>query len=298
MKKKFFSLAAVGVVMILGGGVIGCGTKTIIVQSNTESESNSTVQETTTTNESNAGSLSKIDSNIPATTPTTTETTTMSATEATTDAASNKEEYFFYDSDTRLLTESDLEGMSVDEMRLARNEIFARRGRKFKEQELQDYYYSKSWYKPTIDSDDFNANVNKYLNETEIKNAEFIKSVEDKIKSGASDDKQKVLDAIAGRWKAYGYAGSREFVIKGDVIEDSNGNFFKKITDVVRAFNCDNSENARPGEEGYMIIIDSEYYDIEYYYFYDNQPDHLELHTEDENGRHMSYGGDSLQRIK
>jgi len=60
----------------------------------------------------------------------------MSATEATTDAASNKEEYFFYDSDMRLLTESDLEGMSVDEMRLARNEIFARRGRKFKEQEL------------------------------------------------------------------------------------------------------------------------------------------------------------------
>ena len=74
-------------------------------------------------------------------------------------------------------------------------------------------------------------------------------------------------------------------------------NFFKKITDVVRAFNCDNSENARPGEEGYMIIIDSEYHDIEYYYFYDNQLDHLELHW-DVNGRHGYRGVDSLQRVK
>ena len=275
----------------------GCGTKTVVVQSapdakvyssaqelatENNTENNTTEQQLTVTGESNSGQLSKKDSEIM-----TTVAIEATTTEAITDAASNKDEYFFYDSDKRLLTESDLEGLSADEMRLARNEIFARRGRKFKEKELSDYYSSKSWYNPTIDSDDFNSNVTKYLNNVEISNAEFIKSVETK----------RVLDSIEGKWETIRLYDDIEYTFNGDMVENNIGGSYI-ITDVVRAYSCANTGEVTPGEEGYMIFVDSDYYEVRYYYYYDNEQDYLELHTEDENGRHMSYGGDSLQRIK
>lgn len=84
-------------------------------------------------------------------------------------------EYVIPDSNTRLLTAADLNGLTKDELRLARNEIFARYGRRFKDQELQAYFDSKSWYRGTIDPDDFNDDT---ISEIEKKNAEFIYSYE------------------------------------------------------------------------------------------------------------------------
>lgn len=53
-------------------------------------------------------------------------------------AVSQNSEYIIPDSSTRLLTAADLNGLSKNELRLARNEIFARYGRRFKDQELQE----------------------------------------------------------------------------------------------------------------------------------------------------------------
>lgn len=55
-------------------------------------------------------------------------------------------EYLIEDSNTRYLTNADLAGMNSEELRYARNEIYARHGRKFKDEELQNYFNSKSWY--------------------------------------------------------------------------------------------------------------------------------------------------------
>lgn len=49
---------------------------------------------------------------------------------------------------TRLLTAQDLAPLSLGELRLARNEIFARNGRSFKSPDLQAYFGSRSWYRP------------------------------------------------------------------------------------------------------------------------------------------------------
>lgn len=43
------------------------------------------------------------------------------------------------------LKKSDLEDLSKSELRLARNEIYARHGRRFQDQELQDYFDSQEW---------------------------------------------------------------------------------------------------------------------------------------------------------
>ena len=55
-------------------------------------------------------------------------------------------EYIFPNSDSEYLKKSDLKGMSKSEINLAKNELYARHGRKFKSKELQEYFNSKSWY--------------------------------------------------------------------------------------------------------------------------------------------------------
>jgi TIR domain/YARHG domain len=52
------------------------------------------------------------------------------------------------DSSERLLGAADLEGLSRDQLRLARNEIFARRGRIFRDPALPDHFERYSWYRP------------------------------------------------------------------------------------------------------------------------------------------------------
>lgn len=77
-------------------------------------------------------------------------------------------------SDTQYLTESDLRGLSEWELKLARNEIYARHGRRFKDPALQEYFDAQSWYKGIYDPDDFDKNHNDELSNLEKKNAEFI----------------------------------------------------------------------------------------------------------------------------
>lgn len=53
--------------------------------------------------------------------------------------------------------------MDVKTLRLARNEFYARHGRKFTDPELQKYFNKQPWYKGTVEPEDFDESVfNKY----------------------------------------------------------------------------------------------------------------------------------------
>lgn len=54
-------------------------------------------------------------------------------------------------SSSRQLTEEDIEGLGPDQLRLARNEIYARNGRTFQDPRLQEHFLRFSWYRPTSD---------------------------------------------------------------------------------------------------------------------------------------------------
>lgn len=66
--------------------------------------------------------------------------------------------------------ESDLYGLSEWQVRIARNEIYARHGRRFKDQELQNYFDSCSWYRGTMSPSEFSAKEKSILNSCEKKN--------------------------------------------------------------------------------------------------------------------------------
>ncbi len=89
------------------------------------------------------------------------------------------DEYLLPDSDTRKLTEEDLDWLSADGLRYARNEIYARHGRRFADKELQAYFDTKSWYYGTIDPSDWSES---YLNSVETYNVDFISKYEKKKK--------------------------------------------------------------------------------------------------------------------
>ncbi len=57
-------------------------------------------------------------------------------------------EFIIPDSDRRVLSIGDLRKLSKDELRIARNEIFARRGRYFDAADLKARFERFSWYRP------------------------------------------------------------------------------------------------------------------------------------------------------
>ena len=87
-------------------------------------------------------------------------------------------EYIVYGSDTGYFEKDYFEGLSNDELRLARNEIFARHGRTFKDEALQSYFNSKSWYVPVYSPEEFDAIMEDILNDWEKANVQAIKEVE------------------------------------------------------------------------------------------------------------------------
>lgn len=95
--------------------------------------------------------------------------------------AKKDSEYIIPDSNSRYLTESDISGLSLQQLNYAKNEIYARRGRKFDSGELQEYFGSKSWYRGTIEPSQF---TNDMLNDYEIKNADLLSAREFAIDSG------------------------------------------------------------------------------------------------------------------
>lgn len=87
-------------------------------------------------------------------------------------------EYILEDSDSKYLTEDDLEGLSKEECRLARNELYARHGRKFDDESLQEYFNSCSWYRGTIDVSEFSEAM---LSDIEIANRDLIVEYEEEM---------------------------------------------------------------------------------------------------------------------
>lgn len=87
-------------------------------------------------------------------------------------------DYIFLGSDSKYLKKSKVKKLSKKKLRLARNELYARHGYIFDDEELYNYFSGKDWYNPTISSDEFNDS--EYFNKYEIANRNLIKNIEDK----------------------------------------------------------------------------------------------------------------------
>ena len=91
-------------------------------------------------------------------------------------ASTSSGTYVLPDSATRLYSADELSGLSNWQLYVARNEIYARHGRMFQRQDLQDYFNAQSWYTPLYSPEQFDSMG--LLSSTEQQNASTILSVE------------------------------------------------------------------------------------------------------------------------
>lgn len=92
-------------------------------------------------------------------------------------------EYILPESDSKYLTEQDIQGMSADEINLAKNELYARHGRIFQRKELQEYFENCSWYAPLYKAKEWDSYGDSFFfNKYEIKNRNFLNKWEKKRK--------------------------------------------------------------------------------------------------------------------
>lgn len=87
-------------------------------------------------------------------------------------------EYILPDCASRLYTEEELSALSEEDLRLARNEIYARHGRKFQTEDLNAYFSGKTWYVPLYSAEEMNQMGDSYLNAYETANRDRILQVE------------------------------------------------------------------------------------------------------------------------
>lgn len=103
------------------------------------------------------------------------------ATDEDADADPEASDYVLPESDSRYYTEDELEGLSTLELYYARNEIFARHGRTFNNEDLNEYFGSQPWYHGEYSPEDFDSWFTP--NEYEKANAALIGEVERELGS-------------------------------------------------------------------------------------------------------------------
>lgn len=94
------------------------------------------------------------------------------------DTSVSSQDYVLPGSASKYYSRSELEKMSLWELYLARNEIFARHGRGFKNQDLTDYFATKRWYTQTYTPEEFDAISSSQLNDYELKNVQTMYEIE------------------------------------------------------------------------------------------------------------------------
>lgn len=91
------------------------------------------------------------------------------------DEKTMSQQYICPNSDRKKLTKKEILSLSSEERRLARNEIYARHGRRFADGELQNYFDQMDWYEGTIEPEDFSESL---LSKIEKKNVKLLSKYE------------------------------------------------------------------------------------------------------------------------
>lgn len=100
----------------------------------------------------------------------------------TTAATTTNTDYVLPESNTRYYSQTEIDALSEHDLFIARNEIYARHGRKFDNEELKNYFASKSWYVPQYAAKEFDDFGDTKFNEYEIFNRNAIVEREKKLK--------------------------------------------------------------------------------------------------------------------
>ena len=87
-------------------------------------------------------------------------------------------DYVLPQSNSRYYSYGEIDALTTRQIEVARNELYARHGRGFRDDALQNYFYGQSWYTYQYDPDTFDAMASPF-NDYERSNLATILSVEE-----------------------------------------------------------------------------------------------------------------------
>lgn len=91
---------------------------------------------------------------------------------------SDPADYILPDSDCRVMTSEELAALNTRQLRLARNEIYARYGRIFTAPDLEAHFTQQPWYQPRYTPEQLDEAGPELFNKYELANLELIQAVE------------------------------------------------------------------------------------------------------------------------
>lgn len=94
-------------------------------------------------------------------------------------ASYDGEEFLFPNSSACFLQEEDLLNLTAQKLRIAKNEIYARHGRRFADRNLQSYFEQCSWYEGVVAPEEF---LEEWLNEYEKENVKRIDARQEELR--------------------------------------------------------------------------------------------------------------------
>ena len=160
--------------------------------------------------------------------------------------------YLLPDSDTYYISESDISWMDDNELMLARNEFYARRGRKFATKSIQDYFNRQGWYYGTIEPDDFTSEM---FNRYEQANVDFIVAYENKRKEiRARKQKEHVAHNEISGMSAAEFDSEEQYGEIVDVYRDSMRQSWSKEEYAVAGMNELAAGLDLPEDLGYVFM--------------------------------------------
>ena len=142
----------------------------------------------------------------------------------------------------RILSNNEIANMDKTELKLMKNEIFARYGYIFKKAEMKSYFESQHWYQPKYED------VTSFLSDIEKRNIKLLNDyelMENKNKEGVNDDKQTDnFKAIDGKFEIENYSYYLNQASKNDIknrlTEKNNFDYDRAVIISSIVFNSNN----------------------------------------------------------
>ena len=172
--------------------------------------------------------------------------------------ATNASEYIFPYANERLIARGEYESLDAATLRLAINEIYARHGRQYDTQDLNEYFSSKSWYRPQYSKSEFDKIESQVLNSYERENIKILTGYRDSLLGKVGD--------IRGVYEVKWGEGGAQMTISGQpdayvvninanyVVDASKGNVYAVDFDGT-AVKEGGSLYRATGEDGWVSFV-------------------------------------------
>jgi len=152
---------------------------------------------------------------------------------------------------SKTIKQEQIENLSIDELRFLTNDLYARKGYKFKSGEIDNYYSNKKWYKA------INDNEKIVYNTIEQQNLQFFKQRTAELKT----DRDKLMNELK-IFKATILANDK-ITLKSKYSFTTENEQYKNITEALKKINLEDV-NWSKNKGLYSVTIDNGDYVMTY----------------------------------